>query len=297
MSIYHLFLTVLVMILWGSNFIFLKFSLDEMSPLFLCATRFFLVSFPAILFIKPPAAPLKWIILYGLLMFGLQFGLLFMGMYAGMPPGLTSLLGQIQIFFSMIFAAIFLREFPGVWQVIGGIISFVGIGVVAMHLDQSAPTAGFILIIAGSAAWGLGNLVIKKIGHVNAISLVVWGSFIAFFPLLLLSFLFEGRDQIAYSIQNISWLGASSVLYTVFASTLIGYGLWNWLISRYSVAIVVPFTLLAPVIAMICSILILNEPFQMWKLIAGLLVITGLFINFLAPRFLARKNLKMEEAI
>lgn len=288
MPIYHLLLVLLVVIVWGGNFIFVKLGLNEIPPLLLCAMRFFLASFPAILFIKPPSAPIKMVVIYGLVMFGLQFSLLFLGMYAGMPPGLASILTQVQVFLSILFAAIVLKEIPTSWQMIGGCISFCGIGVVALHLDHHATLAGFLLIIAGAATWGIGNLITKKISHVNMLSLIVWGSFVACFPLTLLSLLIEGPQKIMYTFNHLSWMGVLSVAYIVYASTWIGYGVWNYLICRYHVSVVVPFTLLVPIVAILSSVIFLHEPFQGWKLMAGLLVITGLCINFLAPRFLNR---------
>lgn len=291
MPIRDILLAVLVVLIWGCNFIFIKISLTEFSPLFLCAVRFFLASVPAIFFIKPPKAPAKMIILYGLVMFGLQFALLFMGMKAGMTPGLAALLTQVQIFFSIFFAAIFFDEKPLLVQVIGALVAFSGMGFIAMHFEHNVVTlTGFILIIAAAAVWGAGNLMTKKIKHVNMLALVVWGSFVACLPLLLLSLIFEGPATIVDSIHHVTWLGAGSVFYIVFASTWIGYGIWGKLVGQYPVATIVPFTLLVPVFGMLSSYLILGEPLQSWKLMSGLLVITGLCINLLGARFVLRKS-------
>lgn len=286
----HLLLALLVVVIWGFNFIFIKLSLDELSPLFLCALRFFLAAFPAVLFIKPRSASFKMIILYGLLMFGLQFSLMFLGIKAGMTPGLASILVQVQIFFSMFFVAIFLNEKPTLVQIIGALVSFIGISIIALHFDShTVSVAGFLLIIGAAAAWGLGNLVTKKMIRVNMIELVVWGSFVACFPLLILSLIFEGPDNIKYSIQHISWLGIISILYIVYASTWIGYGVWSHLISRYPVATIVPFTLLVPIFGMLSSAFILNEPLDTWKIVAGMLVLAGLCINLFGTIFLTKK--------
>ncbi len=110
----HLLLALLVVFVWGINFIFVKLSLEEFSPLLLCAVRFLLASVPAVFFIKPPAVPFKIIAGYGLIMFALQFALLFIGLRVGMTPGVASLLMQVQVFFSMFFAIIFLGEQPQV---------------------------------------------------------------------------------------------------------------------------------------------------------------------------------------
>lgn len=289
MPISHFLLVLCVIAVWGVNFIFVKLSLNEIPPLLLCATRFFLACFPAILFIRPPAAPFRLILLYGLIMFGLQFALFFMGMYAGITPGLASILGQLQVFFSILFAALLLGEKPSSTQILGALISFSGIAVVAMHIDQTTTLAGVLFIIAGAAAWGIGNLITKKIGKVNMMALVVWGSLVACLPLLLVSLIFEGPEKIIASYHHLTWVGVGATFYIVYASTWIGYGIWNWLVSRYNVAMIVPFTMLVPVVAMFSSVFFLDEPFYLWKLVAGLLVITGLCVNFLAPLVMKRK--------
>ena len=73
--------------------------------------------------------------------------------------------------------------------------------------------------------------------------------------------------------------GVSSTLYTVYVSTLIGYGLWNWLLARYPMSTIVPFNLLIPVISILASATILGEPLPFWKITSCVLVILGVYIN------------------
>ncbi|HAT1868331.1 TPA: EamA family transporter [Legionella pneumophila] len=292
----HLLLALLVVFVWGINFIFVKISLEEFSPLLLCAVRFLLASVPAVFFIKPPAVPFKIIAGYGLIMFALQFALLFIGLRVGMTPGVASLLMQVQVFFSMFFAIIFLGEQPQVGQIIGALISFIGIGVVALHFDHNVSLMGFLCILAAAASWGIGNLITKKIHSVNLIAVIVWSSFVACLPMFILSLVFEGPASFVTTYEHMTWKGIFSVLYIVYISTWVGYGVWNWLISRYPVGMVVPFTLLVPVVGILSSVLILREPFYLWKLVAGLLVISGLCINLLTTRLFVAKTQQPETA-
>ncbi|ANH13841.1 TPA: O-acetylserine/cysteine exporter [Legionella pneumophila] len=292
----HLLLALLVVFVWGINFIFVKLSLEEFSPLLLCAVRFLLASVPAVFFIKPPAVPFKIIAGYGLIMFALQFALLFIGLRVGMTPGVASLLMQVQVFFSMFFAIIFLGEQPQVGQIIGALIAFIGIGVVALHFDHNVSLMGFLCILAAAASWGIGNLITKKIHSVNLIAVIVWSSFVACLPMFILSLVFEGPESFVTAYEHMTWKGILSVLYIVYISTWVGYGVWNWLISRYPVGMVVPFTLLVPVVGILSSVFILGEPFYLWKLVAGLLVISGLCINLLTTRLFVAKTQQPETA-
>jgi O-acetylserine/cysteine efflux transporter len=294
MPIAHCLLALLVVAIWGVNFLFVSIALEEIPPLFLCAIRFVLTSLPAVFFFKLPRESYKMVAIYGLVMFASQFSLLFLGMSAGMPPGMASLIMQVQVFFSMFFAAIMLDEKPFSWQIVGALISFSGIAIVAMHFDKTVTFLGFVFILAAAATWGFGNLLTKKLTHVKTIPLVIWGSFFACFPMLLLSFFFEGMDVIPATYQRLTWHGVGAVFYIVGASTWIAYVSWTWLVSRYPVGIVVPFTLLVPIVGILCSVIFFGEPLQFWKLLAGLLVIGGLCINLLGSRlFLARQLNRM----
>jgi O-acetylserine/cysteine efflux transporter len=296
MPITHLLLALVVVFAWGINFIFVKLGLDEISPLLLCALRFLLSSFPAVLFIKPPKVPFGIIASYGLIMFALQFSLVFIGLNVGMTPGMASLLMQVQVFFSMFFAVIFLGEQPSIGQIIGALVAFAGIGVVAMHFDHNVTLLGFLCIIGAAATWGIGNLITKKINSTNFIAVIVWGSFVACLPMFVISLIFEGPSNLIETYQGITWKGIISLLYTVYISTWVGYGVWNWLIARHPVSTVVPYTLMVPVVGMLSSVLFLGEQFYLWKLVSGLLVISGLCINILATRFFAVKKQEPETA-
>lgn len=291
MPLPHVFLILLVTLIWGCNFIFIKLGVQEVPPIFLCALRFFLASVPAIFFIRFPKEHVKMVMLYGLVMFALQFSLLFIGMSLGITAGITALILQTAVFFSIFFAAIFLREMPTLWQMLGALLSFTGIAIAATHFNNaSMPLSGFLFILGCAIASGVGNLITRQLGHINAMTLLSWGCFIAFPPLLLLSLMVEGYQHIAYSLHHLSWLTVISLSYIVYLSTWVGYGTWTWLLGRYPVSTVVPFSLLIPMFAMLSSVLFLHERFETWKLTVSGLVIAGLCINLFVPRLLHRRR-------
>lgn len=289
MPIRHLLLVLLVIIIWGINFIFLKLALEELSPLFVCALRFLLASVPALFFVKPPNVPFKMIASYAFFMFGLQFSLVFMGMYVGMTPGMASLIMQVQVFFSMFFAVLMFGERPNTGQILGALVSFSGISLVALHFDQHVSFLGFLCILGAAASWGIGNLLAKKMKSTNLISVIVWGSFIVCLPMFAAALLIEGPSAVVNAYQHLTWKGSSALLYIVYISTWVGYGVWNWLLERYPVSMVVPYTLLIPLVGILSSVLVFGEPFQLWKLVAGILVISGLCINILSTRLFGLK--------
>ena len=285
MQFKHILFGILVAIVWGCNFIFLRVAIEEIPPLALCAIRFFLSGVPLIFFVKRPTVHFGWLSLYSFLTFALQFSFLFLGMKSGVSPGLASLLAQVQVFFSFLFAALFLGERLTHWQLIGACFAFTGVGVVLEHLGGVDITlVGFLWILAASIVWGAGNSCIKKMGKTKGMGLVVWSSFLAFPPLFVASYFVDGPGAVFTVLHTLSWRGALSVFYIVYISTWIGYGLWAWLLSTYSVSMVVPFTLLVPVVGMLASSFVLGEGMQPWKLIAACFILFGLMVHLFGAR-------------
>jgi len=284
MSIRYFFLALLVVFIWGFNFVAIRIGLNGFPPLFLVFLRFFLTSIPALFFVKKPKAPIQKVIWYGLIMFSLQFSLLFIGIGMNVAPGLASLITQIQVIFSILLGVIFFKEVAHIWQIIGSIISFAGLLVVAKHVEGSVSLEGFLFLIGAALFWSIGNLLSKKIGKIDTFSLVIWSSFFAWPPLLLFSLIFEGPEAIYLGLLQINGVTILATLYITYCSTLLGYGLWSYLINHIPLGTITSFTILIPVIALLSSVTLLKEPMQPWKIFATLLVLSGLAINLFGKK-------------
>lgn len=283
----HVLLALSVIAIWGINFVVIQIGLRELPPIFLTFLRFFFAAFPAVFFIKRPQIPFKILFAYAMLMFTLDFAFLFSGMYAGVSSGIASLTLQTQVFFTAILAMIFLKEKLTSWQILGALVAFSGIGLVAINTGGDVNTLGLLLVEFAALSWAGGNLVSKKIGKVDMFSLVVWGSLVAWPPLLLLSFILEHGKLSVESILNVSWLTIGSVAYLVYPVTLFGFAIWSWLLSRHAASTVAPFTLLVPIFGFSSSALILGEGMQGWKIGAGFLIVSGLVINLYGGKLFA----------
>jgi O-acetylserine/cysteine efflux transporter len=290
----HICLLLLVVFFWGLNFVFVKIGLQEIPPILLCFFRFFLVSIPAICFFKRPALSFKWVVLYSLVMFVLQFALMFSGINAGVSAGLASILLQTQVFFSIFFASIILKEKLTLWQFLGALLSFSGIAIVGFNIGSEVSLPGLLLIITAAATWGAGSVIVKKMGKVQSASLLVWSSLLAWPPLLLLSLFLEDSHTTLLEIHQLSSGSYGAILFITLFSTVFGFGIWNWLVQLYPLATVAPFTLLVPVFAILSSTLFLNEPLESWKIVAALFVIGGLCLNVAGSRLTTARPIREE---
>ncbi|WP_076591880.1 EamA family transporter [Herminiimonas arsenitoxidans] len=289
MSPTDILIALAIVSIWGLNFVVIKIGLQDFSPISLTVLRFFFAAFPLVFFIKRPAIPWRLLCAFGLFQFTLQFTLLFSGMQLGLTPGLASLVMQLQVFFTIGFAILFLGERPRITQLLGALIAFSGMALVAYNLESKATLIGFLLVITASSCWATANIVTKKIGKVNPLALMVWGSLVALPPLIVASLLMEGAGVWVTAAHHLNWRAMASVLYQAYPNTMFAFGAWAVLMRKYPTATVAPFTLLVPVIGMFCAALILDEALQWWKIVACMLVLGGLAFNQFGQRWLSGK--------
>ncbi|MFT7838387.1 EamA family transporter [Saccharothrix sp. BKS2] len=272
----HVALAVLVVTIWGINFVVIKVGLRDFPPLFFSALRFLVAAVPALLFVGAPKVAWRWVVAVALALGVTKFGLLFLGMAAGMPAGLSSLVLQSQVFFTVLFAAVLLRERPRPAQLVGMTVAAVGIVVIALDYGVGGPLSAFLLVVLGAVAWGLANVATRRAQPPDQLNFIVWVSALAVPPLLGLSLVFEGAAADLAALRALTWTGVGAVLFIAWVSTLLGFGLWNFLLRRYEASAVVPFALLVPVTGMLSGWLLLGETTMAVRLAGAGLVVLGM---------------------
>ncbi|MDO4223992.1 MAG: EamA family transporter, partial [Acinetobacter sp.] len=110
MTLKDVFIALLVIMIWGVNFWFMKIALGDVPPLVLGLLRFLCVLMPAIFFIKKPSTSWKLLIAYGLTISFGQFSFVFLALSLGFATGLAALILQTQVFLTVIFASIYFKE-------------------------------------------------------------------------------------------------------------------------------------------------------------------------------------------
>lgn len=278
-------LALLVVVVWGLNFVVIKVGLHNMPPLMLAGLRFLLVAFPAIFFVARPKIPLSLLLGYGLTISFGQFAFLFSAIKFGMPAGLASLVLQAQAFFTIILGAFAFGERLQGKQRVGIALAVFGVLVLieASLNGQHIGMLGFMLTLAAALSWASGNIFNKKImQHTSrpaVMSLVVWSALIPVVPFFLVSILLDGPTQIIQSLVAIDMTTILSLLYLAFVATIVGYGIWGALLGRYETWRVAPLSLLVPVVGLASAAVLLDETLTGLQLLGALLIMAGLYIN------------------
>lgn len=282
-----LMLALVVVVVWGLNFVVIRFGLDDLPPMLLGGLRFMLSALP-VLFIPRPQLAWRWLLAYGLTISFGQFACVFYAMAVGMPAGLASLLLQSQAFFTALFAALFLGERLRPSNLIGLLVGAGGLLLIAFESDGRQMTlVGLLMTLGGASMWALGNIITRRVGQVSMLGLVVWGSLVPPLPFFALSLLLDGPQTVLAALRGLHLSSLLVLVYLAFAATLLGYGLWSRLLSRYPASLVAPFSLLVPVVGLSSSAVLLGERLGLVQMLGALLVMLGLLISVFGARWLA----------
>ena len=281
-------LALLVVVVWGLNFVVIKLGLHNMPPLMLAGLRFMLVAFPALLFVARPAIPLRLLLGYGLTISFGQFA--FCSALSAWHAGGAGVAGAAGA--SLYHHSWRLR----LWRTLtgqaaggdrAGDLRRAGAGG-GEPRRGACPTGGLYADPGGGASAGLRQYFQQKImsqaTRPPIISLVVWSALIPVLPFMFASWLIDGPQLMLASLRQIDMLTVLSLLYLAFIATLVGYGIWGSLLGRYETWRVAPLSLLVPVVGMGQRCAAAGETLSGLQLAGAALIMAGLYINVFGLR-------------
>jgi O-acetylserine/cysteine efflux transporter len=274
---------------WGFNFLVIDWGMHGIPPLLFVAIRFAVVA-AFIVVVPRPVASWRTIVGVGLFMSLGQFGLLYSSLALGLQPGLAALLLQAQAVFTVLIAAGVIRERPTAGQAAGVAVGVLGLATVAVGRGGDAPALAVMLALAAALSWAVGNVIARRAGVVaaperlGALSLTVWSALVVPVPALVLSLVIEGPAAIGAGLAAFGPQAVASTVYTAGLCTLVCYAVFNGLLARNPSAAVVPWILLAPVVAMTAAALLLGQIPAPAEVVGGLLLVTGVLATTLRMR-------------
>jgi O-acetylserine/cysteine efflux transporter len=278
----HILIALACAAVWGFGFVPSKYGAMHMQPLFFLALRYALIVLTLIWFAPVPRGQMGKVFLYSLSLGVGHFALLYIGLRAGVEATTASVLWLLQVPFTTLLAAFFLKDRPGRRTVIGigislaGTIALVG----APHLGGT-PLA-ILLVVIANLMWGVANIQAKRLPGVHPFTLNAWMALFSAPFMIVLSLIFE-QGQLA-DLLVLDWRVHASILYMAWASSIIGYGLWLALLRRYLVSQVAPFLLLVPLFGALSSVLSLGEPVTLRAMLSGAVILGGVALIILRRR-------------
>ena len=295
-----------VVVVWGLNFIAMRWGLESFTPFQLGAARYIFAALPLVFLVRMPRLHWRWVLAFGVFQGVGQFGFLFFALQLGMTTALASVLMQTQVFFTALMGFGLLRERPGRALVVGLLLA--GLGLLCFGMSaRGTPTAGtttalgLLLTLCGAASWAASNIVSRLAQRASPgydpLAFVVWSSLVPVLPFVLLS---AATDPDASrwlqpaawtALPLVAWL---SLAYLGWAATVIGYSLWTGLLKRHPANRVAPFSLGVPVVGMAAGLLVLGETVSAWQGAGVACVALALVCVVLGPRWLERARAAAE---
>lgn len=269
----ELLLAASVPLLWGIGFTFAKAGLNEFEPLFLMGLRFSLASLALVWFVPIPRGQLKQIFWISFVGSTLQYGMTFTGL-SMLDASLAIIIIHLEVPFSVLLAAIVLKDKPGSQRILGMLISFAGIVLIAGQPSLSGQLEAILLTASGAMMWAVGQVMVKRLENPpSGFALTAWIGVFSGPQMILGSFIFE--DFQLESLANASWIGWGVILYLALIMTVLGYGIWYRVLSRNPVSKVMPVMLLLPVFTIATSMLFLEEKPSTMIFVGAAVVIGG----------------------
>ena len=285
LSFKAVFLLIFLALIWGTNWAVTKIGGREMAPVFMagvrsvaaCACLAAWMRYKGIAFF-----PTKSLIRHGAMLgffFGAEFGLVYISLSLSLASHVYIILYTAP-FFAALGAHLFLPDDKlHLNKVMGLSLAFGGIIVLFINNLGHASTAiliGDMLVLLAGAFWGGTSVYIKKFlaGKVGAIQTLFYHLFFSGPMLLAYSLVFERP-----LIQNLTWVGLSSLFFQSIIVALFSYLLWMRMLLTFPVSLLHAFSFFTPVCGVIISgALILGEPIGLNILAALIMVSLGLVL-------------------
>lgn len=274
---------LLLCLIWGSTWLFIKLGLDDLPPFTFAGIRFVIGS--AILFaiikarrLSLPRTRADWILLAitGVLSFSLNYGLLFWGEQY-ISSGLAALLQATIPAFGLVFAHFYLpgeRMTPA--KIFGIVMGVAGVGVVfsnQLSVAGQRALAGCAALVVGSACAAAANVLVKKDGAKLDPAILAGGQmFFGLIPLLIIGIPLEGNPL------RFHWtrMAIIALFYLAIVGSVVAFLLYYWLVQHMDVTKTMLIALVTPVIAVTLGVMVLHEVLNWRTFAGGAMIISGI---------------------
>jgi len=284
---------LILCLIWGSTWIFIKIGLGDLPPITFASARFVLAATVVAAIIRVQGIPFprtaaQWRLLglTGFLQFAINYSTVFWG-EKYITSGLAAVLQAMITVFGLGLAWIFLpNERITKRKIVAVVMGVLGVAVIfvdQLRVENWMAFAACAAINVGAYCAAQASVLIKGRGDGIHPAAMVFGQMICGLPFILAySFVVEG------SPLNFrwSWIGVISILYLTLIGTIAAFWLYYWLLSRIESTKAMMISLVTPLIAVFIGALTLGERLPPQTLVGGLMIVGS--IGLIALRLKTR---------
>lgn len=266
---------LILCLIWGSTWIFIKLGLRDLPPITFAGLRFLFASVIlwAIVFARRRPLPnnrsdwlkLAWA---GIISFALNYGLIFWG-EQHINSGLAAVLQAMIPVFGLIFAHVYLpNERITARKLLGAAVGVAGVSLIfydQMKVEGVAALQGSFALLLSSVCVAYTNVFIKaRCQHIDSSVLAAGQMVWAVVPLLAVAAIWEGNPfDHHWSAQS-----ALSLAYLTLVGSVLAFLLYFWLVTKIEVTKTMLIALVTPVTALLIGKLTLDERLS-WRIAVG----------------------------
>jgi drug/metabolite transporter (DMT)-like permease len=266
---------LLLCLIWGSTWLFIKVGLHDLPPLSFAGIRFVIAAalLAVIARIRRSALPrgrTEWSLLVrtGLLAFSVNYGLLFWGEQY-VSSGLAALLQATIPVFGFLFANRMLpQERMTAAKLAGVSIGLAGVALIfsnQLGVEGSIAFRGSLAILIGAAACAYSNVQVKIHGGRIAPEVLAAGQMVfGLVPLLIAGLTLEG-NPFRFAWTPLAWI---CLLYLAVVGSAVAFLAYYWLVRHMDVTKTMLIALVTPFVAVLIGIIVLGERIN-WQIAAG----------------------------
>ncbi|MCY4237992.1 MAG: DMT family transporter [Rhodospirillaceae bacterium] len=180
-------------------------------------------------------------------------------------------------------ASVFLKERLSPRILVALVLGVAGVSVllsVNMSLLENAPL-GFIFLLTAAITWAAGTLIVKHYDWgIGMFALAGWQLLIGLVPIAIIATMSE-----PFMLHRVSTEAAVAGLYVLFVGMVVGYALWFGIVNVMSATVASIGSLMIPVIGVVSSAVLLDEPIGWRELVALVLVLSAItLVLFFRPK-------------
>ena len=268
----------------GVNFVAVRFSNQELPPFWGASFRFIIASGLLFGIVRlrniplPQGAALKGATLYGLFSFAISYGFLYWGL-TRVSSGMASVTFATIPLVTQLVASLIGQERLTWKGMLGAAVVIVGIAVVFLEqLRFDVPLIYLGAVLLGVVSSALSGIIVKYYPKSHPVSTNVIGMGVGAILLLVFSFVTgetQGLPALPATWLALGWLVLSSI---------VGFVLIVWLLSRWSATATSYIGVLTPLVTVVAASLLEGETPTPTFLAGSLLVLLGVYVGALSPQ-------------
>lgn len=274
---------LILSLIWGTTWIFIKIGLEDLPPLTFAAARFVLAM--AILYVillvqKIPfpktSGEWKLIALTGFLQFTVNYSTVFWSEQY-ISSGLAAVLQAMITVFGLLLAWIFLpSEKITKRKIVAVLVGIVGVAVIfieQLQIRDLMAFAGCAAIVVGAYAAAQSSILIKAKGTALHPAMLLFCQMLCGIPpVVIYAFTVEGNPL------NHNWTPKAvfAVFYLTVLGTILAFWFYYWLLSKIESTKAMMISLVTPLLAVIIGAIFLGERLPPQTFFGGVLILASI---------------------